>query len=159
MLTNGDTITVGDVVYTWDDMQKAWITPAPPIPAEDVIYQQELITPAIRPIGTPPMQTFTRSYDYLKPSQGSPSAGEIMQQTNVQNMLRIHIFGQGGENNGALLAALLPDDEIVLDTTVWTITRVEARPTFYDVTVTPAQQSPLAPGVWDFTFRRPDAST
>ena len=53
MLTNGDTITVGDVVYTWDASLKQWTTPDPLAPGESVSYAQELVTPAIRPVVPP----------------------------------------------------------------------------------------------------------
>lgn len=53
MLTNGDTITVGEVVYTWNQSANAWTTPDPLMPVEGISYAQELITPAIRPV-TPP---------------------------------------------------------------------------------------------------------
>jgi len=53
MLTNGDTITVGEVVYTWNQSMKAWTTPDPLLPDEGISYAQELITPAIRPVAPP----------------------------------------------------------------------------------------------------------
>ncbi|HMF67109.1 MAG TPA: hypothetical protein VK602_05820 [Phyllobacterium sp.] len=52
MLTNGDTITVGDIVYTWEAATATWVTPDAAQPTT-VTYQQELVTPAIRPVAPP----------------------------------------------------------------------------------------------------------
>lgn len=51
MLTDGDTITVGSVVYTWVAADRNWVTPPPGSAALDgVSYAQELVTPAVRPL-------------------------------------------------------------------------------------------------------------
>lgn len=71
MLTAGDTITVGDVVYTWDDSLKAWTTPDPLQPVDGVSYAQELVTPAIRPV-TPPTVPLTAPEPDDVPDEDQP---------------------------------------------------------------------------------------
>lgn len=71
MLTNGDTITVGEVVYTWNDALKVWETPQPPAPGSTVFYYQELVTPAIRPV-SPPSVPFTAPEPNDVPDEDQP---------------------------------------------------------------------------------------
>jgi hypothetical protein len=103
----------------------------------------------------PPLVTFTSTWDYEKPDTGTPTAGQIVQQNFVRNVLRISTSDSSAVDATPTLSVLRTGDQITSGTLVWRVVSVApVVADWYDVTVDPLDQLPAA-GAHSFTFQRP----
>lgn len=102
----------------------------------------------------PPLITFTGTWDYQMPDQGSPNPGQIVQQNFIRNVLRISNTTSTSVDASATLGLLRAGDQIVSGTVTWAVVSTRAQSGFTDVTVSPLTQLAAA-GVATFVISRP----
>jgi hypothetical protein len=104
---------------------------------------------------TPPLTIVTYNYDYQKPATVSaPAAGQAVQCNLTQNLLLVAKFDNDAVDRTDTLRLVRVGDEIVLGTTVWSVTDTTEESADFVFEVLPIQQA-VASGVNPITFQRP----
>jgi len=104
----------------------------------------------------PPFTDVIANYDYHKQDAlVAPTTGQIIHANYALDVIRMHIFDNGGTDRSPTLNDLMVGDQIIIELTTWSITSLEkAGADWWAIYIAPAQQA-VPSGLQPVTFRRP----